>query len=49
MAAVDLTQREREFIQQSLAQWALAAADAPFPFVVLELSTWESSANSPSA
>src|SRR5262249_38465099 len=33
--------REREFIQQALEQWALAAADAPFPFQVLGLSTWE--------
>jgi hypothetical protein len=37
---VDLTDREREFIQQALEQWALSAADAPFPFQVLGLSTW---------
>ncbi|WAC89360.1 hypothetical protein [Mycobacterium sp. Aquia_213] len=39
--AVDLTEREREFIQQALEQWALSAADAPFPFQVLGLSTWD--------
>lgn len=41
LVAVDLTAREREFIQQALEQWALAASDAPFPFQVLGLSTWE--------
>jgi hypothetical protein len=41
LVAVDLTDREREFIQQALEQWALSAADAPFPFQVLGLSTWE--------
>ncbi|KLO38769.1 hypothetical protein ABW17_20690 [Mycobacterium nebraskense] len=41
LVAVDLTEREREFIQQALEQWALSAADAPFPYQVLGLSTWE--------
>ncbi len=41
LVAVDLTDREREFIRQALEQWALSAADAPFPFQVLGLSTWE--------
>jgi len=41
LVAVDLTEREREFIQQALEQWALSAADAPFPFQVLGLATWE--------
>jgi hypothetical protein len=41
LVAADLTEREREFIQQALEQWALSAADAPFPFQVLGLSTWE--------
>jgi hypothetical protein len=41
LVAVDLTAREREFIQQTLEQWGLSAADAPFPFQVLGLSTWE--------
>ena len=41
LVAVDLTERERQFIQQALEQWALSASDAPFPFQVLGLSTWE--------
>jgi hypothetical protein len=41
LVAVDLNEREREFIQQALEQWALSAADAPFPFQVLGLSTWD--------
>jgi hypothetical protein len=41
LVSVNLTEREREFIQQALEQWALSAADAPFPFQVLGLSTWE--------
>jgi hypothetical protein len=41
LVAVDLTDREREFIQQALEQWALSAADAPFPFQALGLSTWD--------
>lgn len=39
--AVDLTEREREFIQQALQQCGWSASDAPFPFQVLGLSTWE--------
>ena len=39
--AVNLSEREREFIQQALEQWALSAADAPFPYQVLGLSTWD--------
>ncbi|ULP44608.1 hypothetical protein [Mycobacterium lentiflavum] len=41
LVAVDLTEREREFIQQALEQWALSAADSPFPFQALGLSTWD--------
>jgi hypothetical protein len=41
LVAVDLTDREREFIQQALEQWTLSAADAPFPFQALGLSTWD--------
>lgn len=39
--AIDLTERERDFIQQTLEQWSLSAAGMPFPFQVLGLSTWE--------
>jgi hypothetical protein len=39
--AVDLTDRERDFISQALEQWALAASAMPFPFQVLGLSTWD--------
>jgi hypothetical protein len=41
LVAVDLTDREREFIQQALQQWGWSASDAPFPFQVLGLSSWE--------
>ncbi len=41
LVAVDLTEREREFIRQALRQWGWSASDAPFPFQVLGLSTWE--------
>lgn len=41
LVAVDLTERERRFIQQALQQWGWSASDAPFPFQVLGLSTWE--------
>ncbi|EFG79546.1 hypothetical protein HMPREF0591_0523 [Mycobacterium parascrofulaceum ATCC BAA-614] len=41
LVTVNLSEREREFIQQALEQWALSAADAPFPYQVLGLSTWE--------
>jgi hypothetical protein len=41
LVAVSLTQNERDFIQQTLEQWGLSAASAPFPFQVLGLSTWE--------
>lgn len=41
LVAVDLTDRERDFIGQALEQWALSAARKPFPFQVLGLSTWE--------
>ncbi|RFZ45322.1 hypothetical protein DAVIS_01152 [Mycobacterium marinum] len=41
LVAVDLTEREREFIQQALQQWGGAASGAPFPFQMLGLSTWE--------
>lgn len=41
LIAVDLTEREREFIQQALQQWGWSASGKPFPFQVLGLSTWE--------
>jgi hypothetical protein len=41
LVTADLTDREREFIQQALEQWALSAADSPFPFQVLAVSTWD--------
>ena len=34
LVAVELTERERKFIQQALQQWGLSASDAPFPFQV---------------
>jgi len=41
LIAVDLTEREREFVQQALQQWGWSASGKPFPFQVLGLSTWE--------
>jgi hypothetical protein len=41
LVAVDLTDREREFIQQALHQWVWSATGKPFPFQVLGLSRWE--------
>jgi hypothetical protein len=41
LTAIDLTERERDFIGQALEQWALSASVMPFPFQVLGLSTWE--------
>jgi hypothetical protein len=41
LVAIALTDNEREFIQQTLEQWALSAASTPFPYQVLGLSTWE--------
>jgi hypothetical protein len=41
LVAVDLTEREREFIQQALQQWGWSASSAPFPYQMLGLSTWE--------
>ena len=41
LVAVDLTDRERKFIEQALQQWGWSASSAPFPFQVLGLSTWE--------
>ncbi|CQD13446.1 hypothetical protein BN1232_02653 [Mycobacterium lentiflavum] len=41
LVAVDLTEREREFIQQALQQWVWSATGKPFPFQVLGLSKWE--------
>jgi hypothetical protein len=45
LVAVDLTDRERKFIEQALQQWGLSASDAPFPFQMLGLSTWEEFGN----
>lgn len=39
--AVELTDDERDFIDQILKQWALSAASKPFPFQSLGLSTWD--------
>lgn len=41
LVAVELSATEREFIAQVLQQWGLSASDAPFPFQILEMSTWE--------
>jgi hypothetical protein len=41
LVSVDLTDRERKFIEQALQQWGWSASSAPFPFQVLGLSTWE--------
>jgi hypothetical protein len=41
LVAVELTEDERHFIQQTMEQWALSAAWKPFPFQVLGFSTWE--------
>jgi hypothetical protein len=41
LVAVELTERERQFIQQALQQWGLSASDAPFPFQLLGLSSWD--------
>lgn len=41
LVPVDLTEDERGFIEQALAQWGWSASDAPFPFQLLGLSTWE--------
>jgi hypothetical protein len=41
LVSVDLTDRERKFIERAMQQWGLSASDASFPFQVLGLSTWE--------
>jgi hypothetical protein len=41
LIAIALTEDERDFVQQTLEQWALSAASTPFPFQALGLSTWE--------
>jgi hypothetical protein len=41
LVAVELTKDERDFIQQTLEQWALSAASTPFPFQLLGFSTWD--------
>ncbi|PJE05410.1 MAG: hypothetical protein CK429_20245 [Mycobacterium sp.] len=41
LVSIELTDREREFIQQALRQWDGSASDAPFPFQILGLSRWE--------
>ncbi|MGA8329741.1 MAG: hypothetical protein WB777_10665 [Mycobacterium sp.] len=41
LIAVALTEDERDFVQQTLEQWALSAASTPFPFQALGLSTWD--------
>jgi hypothetical protein len=41
LVAVDLTERERKFIQHALYQWQFSATGQPFPLQVLGLSTWD--------
>jgi hypothetical protein len=41
LVPVELTEDEREFIEQALQQWGWSASDAPFPFQLLGLPTWE--------
>jgi hypothetical protein len=41
LVAVNLTDDERKFIGQTLDEWRSSASGKPFPFQVLELSTWE--------
>ncbi|WP_310784300.1 hypothetical protein [Mycobacterium sp. Z3061] len=40
LVAVELTEREREFIRQALQEWQNAAAWKPFPIHVLGLYEW---------
>jgi hypothetical protein len=40
LVAVDLNERERQFIWEALHQWVWSASGKPFPFQVLGLSTW---------
>jgi hypothetical protein len=41
LVAIELTADERDFIQQTLEQWALSAASTPFPYQALGMSTWD--------
>ena len=41
LVAIELTDDERDFVEQTLKQWSLSAASTPFPFQVLGLSTWD--------
>jgi hypothetical protein len=41
LVAIELTDDERDFVEQTLEQWSSSAASRPFPFQVLGLSTWE--------
>lgn len=42
LVAVELTERERKFIQHALYQWQFSATSQPFPFRALGLSsTWD--------
>jgi hypothetical protein len=41
LIAIQLTDDERDFVEQTLEQWSLSAASTPFPFQVLGLSTWD--------
>lgn len=42
LVAVELTERERKFIQHALYQWQFSATSQPFPFQALGLSsTWD--------
>jgi hypothetical protein len=37
LIAIALTEDERDFVQQTLEQWALSAASTPFPYQALGL------------
>ncbi|WP_162625557.1 hypothetical protein [Mycolicibacterium llatzerense] len=41
LVAVELTADEREFIEQTLEEWAASASGKPFPYQVLGLASWE--------
>jgi hypothetical protein len=41
LVAIELTDDERDFVEQTLEQWASSAAWVPFPFQVLGFATWE--------
>jgi hypothetical protein len=41
LLTVDLTADERKFVWQAMYQWQFSASDAPFPYQVLGLLSWQ--------